>query len=510
MELAKRAYVRDNAGRFAETGGGGVEAEKPSWAPTMTREDAQHWAKDSVLKTPLTHTSGREAWEGYSYEMAGKTYANAGIMAEGLRPGTSGIFGAGVYLGAEDLDIQHGAQGSEIHDRQAREYAYGGTKETHPTHRAMVDIRNPLRVESTGSHGAERDINAALEAAGHPPLASGDYSAHVQSLGYDSMIVSTPDNFEWSSGGDQVIVYDPQRVTVISDDDYRYRKRQYVRDAQGRFAAAPGSDAAGESIGGLPADYSVSADPLQGEPDYYPNATTIEIRRQLRAALPNALISMNIGNDGLTSQVESMSAGGIADAMTRLSAQYPKVAESIVAVVVSENASDAAASTVVTTRRDPDGGTRSGIGLMFNNGNINRRSFTQERDEAARERGRPQVIGDLSSQRNWVNSIATHEFGHAIHLTAVANDLGQPLVNGTKRNDDVWYDQFPGHPLGSANSEISRALSAVERTAAPPSSYANTNAAELLAEGFTARELGERIDPTLNEVVDLMVSEANG
>jgi GNAT superfamily N-acetyltransferase len=288
-------------GRWQARTGRARGGRRPSWSPTMTREDAEHWAKDSKIQDVLTHTTsgtnlsyyraphidpndiaadmvrvdGQWVPRGVARQIPGTAENNwtphwemkpdatpSGILHEGFRTSPSGVFGDGIYLGAEELEIREGDRNvdtwkydPEMVDRQAIEYGYGSPRENSPTLRVKVDVRKPFIYHAdTDGHGwanhMER-IGAELRLKhGRDIDTSGGLSATIQSLGYDALVVRHTGPFEWGVGGDQVVVYDPKQAVVIVDEsgqpeDYRFRKYSPAqpRGKDGRWIDSTSVDA---------------------------------------------------------------------------------------------------------------------------------------------------------------------------------------------------------------------------------------------------------------------------
>lgn len=252
---------------------------KPRWSPTMTRDDAEHWAKDSKIQDVLTHTTSRgnlsepseeqireamDTWgldfvAGRQLVMSSDLTAENGILREGFKPGGSGVFGNGIYLGLEDLvEEQEYPDGwnkddwlndkldldgtvrsfpgmvQALHDAQADAYAYNSSKESTPTLRVKVDVRKPFVVNVPGVDIREPSwyVHEALRQR-HPERVTEtiglDLSTILPRFGYDALVIRHPGEFDWNVGGDQVVIWDPKKATVIVDDEgnpesYRYRK----------------------------------------------------------------------------------------------------------------------------------------------------------------------------------------------------------------------------------------------------------------------------------------------
>lgn len=272
----------------------------------MTREDAEHWAKDSKIQDVLTHTTARGnltfardddlsdlvrvdgVWVPRSsaamtasgaWVMKDPDELKGGILRDGFKVGFSGVFGNGIYLGAEELEIgRAGEDGSTwggaepaphdmmIEDRQAREYGYGSDRESAPTLRVKVDVRKPFVVNIPHVYGdAEELINLELQRR-HPKayeLAQTTHGVVINAkvfpdLGYDALVIRHEGRFDWDIGGDQVIVWDPKKVTVLVDEagkpeDYRYRKYapNQPRDDQGQWTST------GASASPSPSSYKI-------------------------------------------------------------------------------------------------------------------------------------------------------------------------------------------------------------------------------------------------------------
>jgi hypothetical protein len=278
---------RDEQGRWTD-GNGVIVATKPEWSPTMTRENAEHWAKDSKIQQVLTHTTPRDSLRAYwgngatgtvdlvhvdgpgwvAREFAEKVdgewrmkpdVKSTGILDVGFDPTRGGgVFGPGTYLGMEEFHVGQeypdgwnrerfdawpgGSSSGEkfpgmveaIEDRQAREYGYGADREMAPTLRVMVDVRKPLHVD--GKDGNRSDLNSALIREGHN--ATTDPVTRIRELGYDALVITDVDKegFDWQVGGDQVVVWDKTKMTVLVDEqgnieDHRFRK---YSDSQAR------------------------------------------------------------------------------------------------------------------------------------------------------------------------------------------------------------------------------------------------------------------------------------
>jgi hypothetical protein len=528
-ELVQKHADHDQSshGNWARGTDGGY---KPRWSPTMTRAEAELWARDSVYRKPLTHTSTNRAWDtvadhardyGVTEEEAERSlnHASHGILRAGFEPGPSGVFGRGIYLGAEELELEgdgvkepvsdrlrgflnngafrfvqiNNSGGPEITDRQAEEYRYGRDKSYAATHRVMVDIRNPLRIHMpiTGTYAGEHTVKMALRNAGHD-LDALDAKVEtsflavdemVRHFGYDSMIIEKPGPFEWDAGGDQVVVYDRKQVTVISDDDYRYVKH-----------AGPGPHQNGSP-------QSVHGGGGGGSKRTPMDAT--EARRRIKRALPNAHVVL----DQSSTVIPDEAWGGIVNGIERMAAEFPDVVSDVVLVRSGpEYATTKGTGEIVwTTVTPPSGGTKRGLGLLLNADDLTHESWEEVRSMLSDDGFKQANTLSMESLGATAESVVVHEWGHMVHARALKEATGQDYftVDGidTIRNDELWAEQA-GHPLLPWDDQPRRRMSIHGMPAAdwaykidnlripeknPLSSYVRYTRAEAVAEAFSVR-----------------------
>jgi hypothetical protein len=238
---------RDSHGRFASTGSG----SGGGWKPKMSVGEADAWAKDSAHPGPVFRISRAENAEAIAKE---------GFSLE--RSNFGSVFGKGVYV--TPADAATGAMGF---------YGHGGDR---VQMEMRVKIKNPIRVEAVGEGvpeaflvnghrvrysgpikelvaGAagfgneyddrkagydvinERIMADAADARGpvarpnlyvealkrgyDPDSDSRAFRDAAKSAGFDSVIV-TEKGFSFDVGGSQIVVFDPDNVTVVHTDTY--------------------------------------------------------------------------------------------------------------------------------------------------------------------------------------------------------------------------------------------------------------------------------------------------
>lgn len=168
-----------------------VTQETDTWKPTMTPEEADRWASDSVIQEVMYHGTGTDV-------------AASGIMSSGFdlsKIGTStsnrGVYGAGVYL-------------TETHS-VADVYAALGNVTEGAVITTRVNLKNP--VEYLSLFRNEEFIQWQAAYAGPNEAFPDALSSFLQSAGYDGVI---------KRGSDkkiaELVVFDPRNIVVVGSE----------------------------------------------------------------------------------------------------------------------------------------------------------------------------------------------------------------------------------------------------------------------------------------------------
>ena len=186
------------------TGGTGGDGD---WKPTMTRAQADGWAKNSAIQIPLYHATENENLKS--------------ILSNGLRPSGSGAFGNGIYstdskqeaddfvsVGGETLELRANVQ--NIWNLDAMEQVDKFIKDT------AEALENGSIVKNEGDSFSEAMRKYAV------------------SLGYDCIRIPFHDpSYQYN-------VLDPKNITVISDKvakgeskGHPFRGNQYTQGEGG-------------------------------------------------------------------------------------------------------------------------------------------------------------------------------------------------------------------------------------------------------------------------------------
>jgi hypothetical protein len=190
------------------------------WRPSMTRADAEDWARDSVLQGTYTHGTGSRTVER--------------IRSHGFKASDKGILGEGIYLGYGTLEIptpvdpnarfnsnalMRGRNAGLVTDVSAFQYG----DEVLLT---KVNVTNPFVYELTETPFTYDDVTIEVVNAVQATVGGNQTSNITSTLaeaGYDALVVTDPSGtFDWALGGDQIVVFDRKNIVVISDETPRY------------------------------------------------------------------------------------------------------------------------------------------------------------------------------------------------------------------------------------------------------------------------------------------------
>lgn len=202
---------------------------KPDWQPTMSRANAEAWAADSVIDFDVYHvtTNQENADSIKSRKSQGFDLGRRGfgrIWGDGVYAATSMAHGKkwvnlmeeGTTFDPNMLKLKINIKRPLIvnledwdHDQRASSFFYRAE---------MIDkgdkgfmrlfekhYRTSLREAVKGMLGLETD-----------PMAVGLTKA-AQEMGYDSIYIEDLDEFNLSTGGQQIVVFDPTKVVVIDE-----------------------------------------------------------------------------------------------------------------------------------------------------------------------------------------------------------------------------------------------------------------------------------------------------
>jgi hypothetical protein len=207
------------------------ESKSPaSWKPSMSRDEAERWAKDSAVKEDLYHgTTKKEnsdaiAAHGFDVTKAGTTTGNRGFLGEGVyvssTKGIADILGDH-FPGGKTLTLKSNVRKVMSHDE-------------------FTKLSSEVGFVQAVSRQYEKD---------NPKVVGPTRMAEiVQSRGYDGVM--------FTGGHAEMVVFDPKRIVVVRDSTSNalgelreavwfmanYRPDQ-PRDPKGRFARVGGSGA---------------------------------------------------------------------------------------------------------------------------------------------------------------------------------------------------------------------------------------------------------------------------
>lgn len=217
------------------TGGQFCSGPSAGWAPSMSPEAAAAWAKDSLVKGPLYFVGARGSVEQ--------------IEREGfsLRAGSwKRTWGEGVYLGTSTA---------------SRDFYLKAKKELGKNAVAVqvvANVKAPLvlvmdrRERMPRSFGElvrilpkelQREFAARQQA--DPTFGEAAFTQTLQAAGYDSILITssktrTFKDFNWNvAGGPQLVVFNPQQVTVIGRDQGRAKAPRATKTPALEPAGAP-------------------------------------------------------------------------------------------------------------------------------------------------------------------------------------------------------------------------------------------------------------------------------
>jgi hypothetical protein len=167
-------------------GGGGeilMADDKPiTWQPSMTQEQAERWAKDSVYQDYLWHGSSRQAIQN--------------IEEEGFRliKGRNGkLFGEGIYLGGDPYTVER--------------YGLARTK-------VKVNVQNILEIDAKKYADLSPQFRQILIDAGVTSTRTSGgpqrLTAYLQSKGYDALRL-----VEFPGEPPIMVVFDPKNIVVV-------------------------------------------------------------------------------------------------------------------------------------------------------------------------------------------------------------------------------------------------------------------------------------------------------
>ena len=169
------------------------------WKPSMSRADAELWAKDSAVKVDTYHVT-----TGVKNE---RSIAENGFDLSRTKFGR--MWGDGVYVGTDEAT--------------AAQYR-GWTGPAARTMKIKVDVRNPAIFNAAGRTFGPKDV--VSEILGIDKDAAGalmydkktksliDMSTVLKNNGFDALDIRGANN---AAGGNQMVIFDPKKVVVIND-----------------------------------------------------------------------------------------------------------------------------------------------------------------------------------------------------------------------------------------------------------------------------------------------------
>lgn len=257
-----------------------------------------------------------------------------------------------------------------------------------------------------------------------------------------------------------------------------------------------------------------------------PTPTLIESKRRLQSSYPDAIVDFHETDD--PSVVH-----GLVNGFERLAKEFPDVAKRVVLFRTGDNNTEGLAETQIVTARRPDGRIQSGYAFILNTSEsgLHSENFAYLQKKIGQgEWGTPvdgvypmrSNVMSMNSVEEWAEGTgAVHEFGHAVHMTAISKATGRSILDaeGTGKNPDLWTEAVSPH-LATDEARFQHApftrrledyvMSTATGRHLPPSIYAVTGHAEIVAESFAFRYgpagvglLGATtLDATLSSILD--------
>jgi hypothetical protein len=200
----KWSQPRSEGRRDSSPGG---SKSPPSWKPSMSRDEAEHWAKDSAVKEDLYHGTTKVenadaiATHGFDVTKAGTTTGNRGFLGEGVyvssTKGIADILGDH-FPGGRTLTLKANVRKVMSHDE-------------------FTKLSSEVGFVQAVSRQYEKD---------NPKVVGPTRMAEiVQSRGYDGVM--------FTGGHSEMVVFDPKRIVVVHDSTSNalVELREAVRNA---------------------------------------------------------------------------------------------------------------------------------------------------------------------------------------------------------------------------------------------------------------------------------------
>lgn len=251
-------------------------------------------------------------------------------------------------------------------------------------------------------------------------------------------------------------------------------------------------------------------------------------KKAIQAALPNAHVYID---DSEEVGVEYMQ--GIVDGFEEMAEKYPSTAANLVSIQMGKHVTTHVGSGPLMAEMrftkvrpiDEHGNylpTESGIGLYFDTRQLQDKDFQWSIDNPDRNEWRggddyERVITNswrTSSKREWARDIVVHEFGHAVHSTALSKRSGESFFNGVLRNDKLWFESLRSVTLEQYSAYDDPMIQDWGKTISTnlgngTTIYSRRSRAEMVAEAFVARHGGRgTVHPEMNRVLAEMEAYA--